>query len=266
MSTHSVSQGEGRQSAATKEPEPDRLVSIPGPRPSADSSTEEASASGLERIIIPLFQRGKGNRLAKAVEGQAASNASISSGTESPTHAPPDHARETVHGGVTDPTLLLALLPSTETPGFDLIPPRAAHVLLALLAHLRAFGYVVERNHGNFTVTEPQATWTVQGLANACGIGRNQAGKALADLVDLGYLRREDLRRNGQYGGFAYALRLPTDLTPQGKHRLKTKLKDKHVDLAEWTNRASRYLSQEELDEIFMVLDKDDREGEAGAE
>jgi predicted transcriptional regulator len=248
-----LTQGEGHWLASAEQPKPDHFVSIPGPRPPADSA---------ERNVIPLFQQGESGLLVEPVEDEPIPDAS----TSPPDHAPPDHARETVHGGLTDPTLLLALLPSTDTPGFDLMPPRAAHVLLALLAHLRVFGYVVERNHGNFTVTEPQATWTVQGLANACGIGRNQAGKALADLVDLGYVRREDLRRNGQYGGFAYALRLPTDLTPQGKHRLKTKLKDKHVDLAEWTNRASRYLSQEELDEIFMVLDKDNREGEAGAE
>jgi predicted transcriptional regulator len=164
----------------------------------------------------------------------------------------PDHARETVHGDKLDPAILLSVLPTTETPGFDLLSPRAAHVLLALFDHLRRFGYVVERIHRDFSVKEPQATWTVQGVASALGIHRNQAGKALAELADFGYLTRDNLRRIGQFGGFAYALRLPTDLTPQAKRKLKDRVKDKHEDLAELRRRALRYLSEAELKELLM--------------
>jgi len=164
------------------------------------------------------------------------------------------HARETVHGCV-GAEVLLSVLPSIETPGFDLLSPRSAHVLLALIDHIRRFGYVAERHHGAFTSSEPKATWTVQGVATALGIHRNQAGRALGDLTELGYLIREDLRRHGQYGGFAYALRLPADLTPQGKAKLKKLLHDKHIDLEELKSRALRYLSEEELDEILMQAD-----------
>jgi len=74
----------------------------------------------------------------------------------------------------------------------------------------------------------------------------------LGELTELGYLIREDLRRHGQYGGFAYALRLPDDLTPQGRAKLEKLLHDKHSDLEEWKERALRYLSEDELNEILM--------------
>jgi predicted transcriptional regulator len=164
----------------------------------------------------------------------------------------PDHARETMHGNKLDADVLLSVLPTTETPGFDLLSPRSAHVLLALFDHFRRFGFVVERMHRDFSIKEPQATWTVQGVASAIGIHRNQAGKALAELAEFGYLTRDDLRRIGQFGGFAYALRLPTNLTPQAKRKLKDRLKDKHEDLAELRRRALRYLSEAELKELLM--------------
>jgi predicted transcriptional regulator len=168
-------------------------------------------------------------------------------------HTLPSHARETVHGGKLDAETLLSVLPTAETPGFDLLSPRSAHVLLALFDHLRRFGYVAERAHRDFTVSEPWATWTVQGVASAIGIHRNQAGKALAELMDFGYLTREDLRRRiGQFGGFAYALRLPTDLSPQAKRKLKELLKEKHQDLSELRQRALRYLSETELNGLLM--------------
>ncbi len=179
------------------------------------------------------------------------------------THALPAHARETVQGGKLDADALLSVLPGADTPGFDLLSPRSAHVLLALFDHLRRFGYVAERALRDFTVTEPWATWTVQGVASAIGIHRNQAGKALAELMDFGYLTREDLRRRiGQFGGFAYALRLPTDLSPQAKRKLKDLLKEKHQDLADLTQRALRYLSEAELKELLMeeTLEKRDED------
>lgn len=167
-------------------------------------------------------------------------------------NALPDHARGTVHGNELDAATLLSVLPTTETPGFDLLSPRSAHVWLALFDHLRRFGYVVDRMHRDFSIKEPQATWTVQGVASAIGIHRNQAGKALAELAEFGYLTRDDLRRIGQFGGFAYALRLPTNLTPQAKRKLKDRLKDKHEDLAELRRRALRYLSEAELKDLLM--------------
>ena len=168
------------------------------------------------------------------------------------TPALPIHARETGHGGKLDADVLLAVLPGAETPGFDLLTPRSTQILLALFDHLRRFGYVVERTHRDFSVREPQATWTVQGVASAFGIHRNQAGKALTELTDFGYLTREDLRRIGQFGGFAYALRLPTALSPQAKRKLKDRLKEKHQDLSELRRRALRYLSEAELKELLM--------------
>jgi predicted transcriptional regulator len=167
-------------------------------------------------------------------------------------HALPDHARETVHGGRPDAGTLVAVLPGAETPGFDLLSSRSAHVLLALFDHLRRFGYIAERTHRDFSVKEPRATWTVQAVAAALGIHRNQAGKALGELTDFGYLAREELRRIGQFGGFAYALRLPTDLTPQAKRTLKDKLREKHQDLSDLKQRALRYLSEAELKELLM--------------
>jgi hypothetical protein len=159
-----------------------------------------------------------------------------------------------------DAGMLLAVLPGTETPGFDLLSPRAAHALFALFDHLRKFGYIVERAYTGFRITEPRATWTVQGVASALGIHRNQAGKALAELTEFGYLSRDDLRRIGQFGGFAYALRLPIDLSPQAKRKLKDRLRERHMDLAELSRRALRYLSEPELKEL--LLDGDTAEGE----
>ena len=45
-------------------------------------------------------------------------------------HALPGHAPKTVQGGSPDAATLLAVLPTAKTPGFDLLSPRAAHILL----------------------------------------------------------------------------------------------------------------------------------------
>jgi hypothetical protein len=128
--------------------------------------------------------------------------------------------------------------------------------------HLRSTGYVVQRKHRDFVLREPQALWTVQGLAKACGIHRNQAGKAISELLDYGYMTRDDLRRIGQFGGFAYALRLPNGLTPQAKRKLKERLKEKHIDLEDLKQRALRYLSEKELKDVLMEIEEEENKSD----
>jgi hypothetical protein len=170
----------------------------------------------------------------------------------------PGHAQETVHGDGVGLQSLLAIVPRADTPGFDLLSPRAVHAWLALYDHLRRFGHMVTRNvRSDLNFSELSATWTVRGVASACGIQRNQAGKALAELVEYGWLTRDDLRRIGQFGGFSYSLRLPENLSPQGKFKLKKKLKEKHGDLEDLKQRALRYLDQAELDETLMKTEYD---------
>jgi hypothetical protein len=133
-----------------------------------------------------------------------------------------DRACNHTHGTVGG---LLALIPA-PAPGkakgdpFVTLSGRAAKAWLALFAHARTHGDLRPRpvdpsrpeliDDQQYTLA---SRWTVAGLGHAMGVNRDTAGKALHELVEGGWVRREDPRKTGQFGGIDYVLVMPTTVT-----------------------------------------------------
>ncbi len=137
------------------------------------------------------------------------------------------HACDHTHGTVGD---LLSLIPrpapeKDRGDPFLTLSPRAAKAWMALFSHARRFGTWRPRpvNPRRPELSEGQqytltAHWTVAGLGHALGVNRDTAGKALQELVEGGWVRREDPRNKGQFGGIDYCFTIPMrrDLRRQG--------------------------------------------------
>jgi hypothetical protein len=164
------------------------------------------------------------------------------------------------HGTVED---LLSLIPDPKPckakgDPFITLSPRAAKAWLALLAHAQQHGtrrprpvdpFRPELTEGQqFTLT---AHWTVAGLGYALGVNRETAGKALHELVEGGWLRREDLRNKGQFGGIDYCFTIPTTVTQADKAKVKNGLKKRGVEFKsyEWQT-AARVLDEQEIKRV----------------
>ena len=117
-----------------------------------------------------------------------------------------DRACDCEHGTVVD---LLGLIPGPalgEANGdlFLTLSSRAAKAWLALFSHARRHGTWTRRlvdplrpavvDRSQYTLT---AHWTVSGLAYSLGVNRDTAGKALRDLIEGGWVRREDPAQQG---------------------------------------------------------------------
>jgi len=113
------------------------------------------------------------------------------------------------------------------------------------------------------------AEWTVDLLARTCGVDPKTAGRGLAELRDLGWLRysvRKDGKR--QFIGIVYVLQSPpSDLSTTARHRYREQIEKRKGKIAEEEARLERgrpdYVPEEDfdLDEIALKL-TGRREGE----
>jgi hypothetical protein len=171
-----------------------------------------------------------------------------------------DHACKRPHGTVGD---LLSLIPApatTKVTGdpFVTLSPRAAKAWLALFSHARAHGTRLPlhvdplrpdltEGHQYTLVTH----WTVAGLAHSMGVNRDTAGKALKELIDGGWVRREDPRNRGQFGGIDYCFTIPTAVTCADKAKVAQGLKKRGVEYRGYALRAAaRVLTDEEIKRV----------------
>jgi hypothetical protein len=98
------------------------------------------------------------------------------------------------------------------------------------------------------------AEWTVDLLARTCGVDPKTAGRGLAELRDLGWIRYSVLRDSQrQFIGIVYVLQTPPPkLTTTAKHRYQQQIDKKKAKLAEEEARLQRgkpdYAPDEEVD------------------
>jgi hypothetical protein len=168
------------------------------------------------------------------------------------------------HGTVDD---LLALIPAPrleadQNDPFVTLSGRAAKTWLALLAHARRHGTwqprYVDPNRAELTQGQLQLTahWTVAGLAYALGVNRDTAGKSLKELVDGGWLRREDPRNKGQFGGIDYSLSIPATVTQADRYKVAEGLRRRGVEFKGYESRiAERVLDEAEIRRIKSDVD-----------
>jgi hypothetical protein len=91
----------------------------------------------------------------------------------------------------------------------------------------------------------------VHGLGYATGTNRDTAGKALQELVEGGWVRREDCRNKGQFGGITYVLTVPASITHADKSRVANALKKRGVEYRDYEFRtAARVLGDEEIERV----------------
>ena len=165
-------------------------------------------------------------------------------------------ACDRTHGTVGD---LLSLVPrpapEKSSDPFLTLSPRAAKAWMALFAHARRHGtwrpqptsplHLETAEDRKYTLI---AHWTVAGLGHALGVNRDTAGKALQELVEGGWVRREDPRNKGQFGGIDFYLTTPTSVTCADRARVAVGLKKRGVEYRnyEWRT-AARILNEHEM-------------------
>ena len=171
-----------------------------------------------------------------------------------------DHTCKRTHGTVED---LLSLIPA-PAPGkekgdpFITLSSRATKAWLALFAHARAHGTWQPRHVDPLRpeLTEEQqytltAHWTVAGLAWAMGVNRDTAGKALQELTKGGWMRRENPRNKGQFGGIDYSFGVPTRVTQADKAKVAETLRKRGVEFRDYEWRtATRVLADDEIERV----------------
>jgi len=165
------------------------------------------------------------------------------------------------HGTVGDHLLSLVPRPAPEKDRGDpflTLSPRAAKTWLALFAHAQQHGAwrpqptsplrLETAEDRKYTLT---AHWTVAGLGHALGVNRDTAGKALQELVEGGWMRREDPRNKGQFGGIDYCFTSPTTVTCADKAKVAEGLKRRGVEYRnyEWRT-AARVLDEHEMQQV----------------
>ena len=169
-----------------------------------------------------------------------------------------DHACVCRHGTVED---LLSLIPGPSNARGDpflVLSPRAAKAWMALFWHARMHGTWRPRPVDPLRpeLTEGQqntltAHWTVASLAFATGTNRDTAGKALKELVLGGWIRRDDPRSRGQFGGIAYAFCIPACATQADKARVMETLKKRGLEYGTYRWRtAARVLADEDIKRV----------------
>ncbi len=176
-----------------------------------------------------------------------------------------DRACESTHGTAAD---LVRLIPGPavgKTTGdpFITLSCRAAKAWLALFSHARRHGAWSPRNAEplrpeliegpTYTLT---AHWTVGGLAYSLGVNRDTAGKALRELIEGGWVRREDSRNKGQFGGIDYSLCTPSTVTHSDKAKVRECLKKRGVEYRDFEWRtAARVLEENEIKRVRQDVD-----------
>ena len=179
----------------------------------------------------------------------------------------PCHACERTHGTVEDLLFLVPAPISSKAKGdpFLTMSGRAAKAWLALFAHARAHGMwrprLVDPSRPELTEghqNTPTAHWTVAGLGHALGVNRDTAGKALAELVAGGWVRRENPRDKGQFGGIDYCFTIPTNVTQADKNRVAEGLKKRGVEYRSYEYRtAARVLDDQEIERVQADVELD---------
>jgi hypothetical protein len=173
-----------------------------------------------------------------------------------------DRACERAHGTVED---LLSLVPrpspdKSRGDPFITLSPRAAKAWLALFGHAQRFGTWQPRPIDNlrpelidgqqFTLT---AHWTVAGLGYSMGVNRDTAGIALQELVDGGWVRRENARNKGQFGGIDYSFGFPSSVTQADKCKVADGLRKRGVEYRGYEFRtAARILEDGEVQRVHQ--------------
>lgn len=171
-----------------------------------------------------------------------------------------NHACSPTHGTVESLLLLVprpAVNKTTDDP-FLTLSPRAAKAWLALFAHARRHGTwqsrPIDSSRPELTAGPElalSAHWTVAGLGYAMGVNRDTAGKALQELVAGGWVRRDDPRNKGQFGGIDYSLAVPTTVTHADKAKVMDGLRKRGVEYKSYEYRtAARVLGEEEMDRV----------------
>jgi len=148
--------------------------------------------------------------------------------------------------------LLRLLMPTPATAGFDLCSPRCFQIWHALFYHACQHGKWCcpdalpdEPRYAELKcirATGLAAFWSIELLANVCDVEPKTAGRVLAELRDLGWIRYCSRSHNeqGQFYGLLYVLTVPpAELTATARHRYKEEIgkqrrkldtKEKRVD------------------------------------
>jgi hypothetical protein len=83
------------------------------------------------------------------------------------------------------------------------------------------------------------------------GVNRDTAGKALHELVEGGWVRRDDPRNKGQFGGIDYSFAVPTAVTQADKAKVMDGLKRRGVEYQTYAWQiAARVLDQREIQRV----------------
>ena len=173
-------------------------------------------------------------------------------------------ACDCTHGTVGN---LLALIPApapdkARGDPFLTLSSRAAKAWLALFAHARTHGTwrprPVDPSRPEL-IDDQQYTlasrWTVAGLGHAMGVNRDTAGKSLHELVEGGWVRREDPRKMGQFGGIDYSLSVPTTVTQADKVKVAEGLRKRGVEFGIYHWRtADRVLEDHEIKRVIQEV------------
>jgi hypothetical protein len=148
---------------------------------------------------------------------------------------------------------VMLLMPGPDTPGFDLCSPRSFQVWIALVQNAARHGEWASPNHlpagdryEELQSIRPNgltAYWTVEQLAQACGVDARTVHRQMSELRDLGWLRWSRLRDDdGQYTGITYVLQIPpSKLTDTAAHHYREELKKKQDKLAEAEARINKW-------------------------
>jgi MarR-like DNA-binding transcriptional regulator SgrR of sgrS sRNA len=114
----------------------------------------------------------------------------------------------------------LDLLPGPDNGGFKLANPRCFQVVLALLHHTTKMYPGTNPSDGR------ELSWTVKQLASACGCNDRTAGRALKQLVEMGWVKTGQSRHaGGEYSGFTYKLcKMPAVMTEAAKRQQQERI------------------------------------------
>ena len=83
------------------------------------------------------------------------------------------------------------------------------------------------------------------------GVNRDTAGKAMQELVEGGWVRRESPRNKGQFGGIDYSFRVPVGVTQADKAKVAQGLKKRGVEYRGYACRAAaRVLTDNEIKRV----------------
>ena len=88
------------------------------------------------------------------------------------------------------------------------------------------------------------------------GCNRDTAGKASAELVEGGWVRRESPRNKGQFGGIDYSFRVPVGVTQADKAKVAQGLKKRGVEYRGYALRAAaRVLTDDEIKRVEQDIE-----------